>query len=154
MTVLWYFAYGKNVHLSEFAKRIEGAPLMVCRGLLPGYRLVFSKTPGPKPGAGYANIELCGGEWVEGVLYLITKEQLKKIDRYEGYPDHYTRSNVKVWNIDLKMWVNAVAYFAVNTDSRLKPSRDYVKVILEGAKLVGLSSEWIERLKRLLDEAI
>jgi len=52
------------------------------------------------------------------------------------------------------MWVNAVAYFAVNTDSRLKPSRDYVKVILEGAKLVGLSSEWIERLKRLLDEAI
>ena len=154
MNVLWYFAYGRNVHIDEFTGRIKGNPLMVCRGILPGYKLAFSKTSGPKPDTGYATIEPCAKEWVEGVLYLITEEQLSELDKYEGYPNEYTRLKVKVWNIDLKMWVNAETYVAVEANPNLKPPKEYVEIILEGARIIGLSSEWIRRLEEALKHAV
>ena len=68
---------------------------------------------GPKPGIGYAHVEPCEGEWVEGALYLVTEEQLRKLDKYEGVPRCYKRSAVKVWNIDRGEWIDAVTYLAV-----------------------------------------
>jgi len=151
--VPWYFAYGRNVSIERLRDRIERAPPLICRGILPGYRLAFNKAPGPKESAGYANIVPTAAEWVEGVLYLVSEEDLSRLDEYEGVPRHYRRSAVTVWNVDQARWVNAIAYVAVATDDSLRPPRDYLEEIVASAREVGLSPEWLSRLEALLKEA-
>jgi cation transport regulator ChaC len=146
---VWYFAYGRNVNVSRFCERIRGYPLLTCRGILPGYRLVFNKKPGPEPGLGYSNIVPTAGEYVEGILYLITERMLSSLDRCEVVPEHYVRSRVTVWDVDHRRWVDAVAYVAVETDDSLKPPKGYLEEIVEAAKTMGLSCEWVSKLEKL-----
>ena len=146
---VWYFAYGRNVNLSRLCERIRGYPLLTCRGILPGYKLVFNKKPGPEPGLGYSNIVPMADEYVEGILYLLTERMLSSLDEYEGIPKHYVRSRVTVWNIDHRRWVNAVTYVAVETDDSLKPPKEYLEEIVEAAKTMGLSYDWISKLEKL-----
>ena len=154
MRLLWYFAYGRNVNPVILVNRINASPLALHRGLLPGYRLEFTKTPASPQGIGYATIKPATKEWVEGVLYLLTGNQLRILDRHEGVPEHYTRGSINVWDIDVGCWVKAVTYIATRTNPKLKPSRSYIECILEGARLVHLSREWILRLEEFLREAI
>jgi len=146
---VWYFAYGRNVNPSRLCERIGGYPLLTCRGILPGYKLVFNKKPGPEPGLGYSNIVPMADEYVEGILYLLTERMLSSLDEYEGIPKHYVRSRVTVWNIDHRRWVNAVTYVAVETDDSLKPPKEYLEEIVEAAKTMGLSYDWISKLEKL-----
>jgi len=92
------------------------------------------------------------GEYVEGILYLLTKQALSSLDMCEGVPKHYVRKSVAVWNIDHRRWVDAVAYVAVKTDDTLKPPKDYLKGVVEAAKTMGLSRDWISRLESMLPE--
>ena len=126
----------------------------MCRGILPGYEIRFNKTPGPRRGTGYANIVPAAEKWVEGVLYLLTELDLEQLDTYEGAPTDYRRYLVNVWNVDHKRWVKAVTYVAVRTDDTLKPPKDYLSEILNSAKVVGLSIEWINMLEKLLEKAL
>ena len=98
----WYFAYGRNINVSRLCERISTTgtpkyPLLIRKGILPGYRLVFNKDPG-----GFANIEPAPEEYVEGILYLLTQENIAQLDRHEGVPTHYVRKIVHVWNIEDK----------------------------------------------------
>ena len=52
-----------------------------------------------------------------------------------------------MWNVDWRGWVDAVTYLAVRTNPHLRPSREYLEEIIEGAVIVGLSSEWMKRLQ-------
>jgi len=150
----WYFAYGRNVSIDVFVKRVGVHPVFVHRGILPGYELRFNKSPGPKRGAGYANVVPAAGRWVEGVLYRVVESDLERLDSYEGVPHHYRRSRVKVWNVDQRRWVDAVMYVAVKTDDLLRPPREYLEGIIDSAKSVGLSPEWVSKLERLLERAV
>lgn len=47
----------------------------------------------------YADIEFCEYSQVDGILYSITEEDLKELDRYEGYPELYTRKEIEVEHI-------------------------------------------------------
>jgi len=152
---LWYFAYGRNVNLHKLRKRIKGDPIKVCRGKLSGYKLVFGKVPGPKPGTGYATIIPRTEEFVEGALYLLRKQDLARLDVYEGVGrGAYRRCVIKVFNVDLKVQVDASTYVAIKVNERLKPPREYLAEIIEGARKIGLTQNWIARLERLMNEAL
>ena len=84
MSLVWYFAYGRNVDPSILSNRIRSKPLLIHRGILPGYCIEFTKTPGPTSETGWATIVPCAKEWVEGALYLISSDQLNLLDRCEG----------------------------------------------------------------------
>jgi len=150
----WYFAYGRNVNIERLIERIRRTPSLTCRAILPGYELRFNKTPGPKGNVGYANIVPAAKKWVEGLLYMLTEQDLTRLDEYEGVPKHYRRSEVMVWNIEQGRWVNAITYIAVKTDDSLKPPREYLMEIISAAEITGLSPEWISSLKELLKQAI
>ncbi|MCS7139423.1 MAG: gamma-glutamylcyclotransferase [Candidatus Nezhaarchaeota archaeon] len=150
---VWYFAYGRNVDISTFTNRV-GRPIIMFRGILPGYKISFHKHPGPKVGVGYATIHPAVKEWVEGVLYLITVDQLIRLDEIEGVPaNHYKHEDVDVWCIEQARWIKAVTYVAVKVDETLRPDKRYLTQIIEGAKAVGLSREWIGKLEELMKEA-
>ena len=83
---------------------------------------------------------------VEGILYEIRDSDIRKLDRYEGYPNHYDRINITV-KLNNGQEVSAVTYVA-NPDKTcygLKPSKEYLDHLLAGKDY--LSPEYFEKLK-------
>ena len=74
-----YFAYGSNLNPERMRRRIPDAR-PVGRATLRGWRLAERL---------YADIEKARGGRVEGVLYLVTPTELRRLDAYEGYPNIY-----------------------------------------------------------------
>ena len=81
-----YFAYGSNMHPARMAKRCPGA-IDLGGAVLRNHRVVERL---------YADIDFTEGAVTEGVLYVITEEHLKSLDRFEGYPSVYRRIWVDV----------------------------------------------------------
>jgi len=108
--------------------------------ILKGYRLEFNKVASRNPEEGYANVVQYENGVVEGVLYDIRDSDLAKLDRYEGYPEHYDRIKVKV-RFDDKHQMEAVTYIAQPSKIRygLRPSRDYLDRLLAAEDLLSES---------------
>jgi len=64
--------------------------------VLEGFRLEFNKLSSRNPREGYANIVKDAESVVEGILYEIEESDLRRLDRWEGYPSHYRRARVYV----------------------------------------------------------
>lgn len=116
------------------------------RAVLEGWRLGFNKVASRNSREGYANIEKDEKGIVEGVLYEIRDPDLRKLDRDEGYPNHYGRIKVRV-KLDDKQDVEAITYVAQpdRVRSGLKPSREYLDHLLKGCDL--LSEEYCKMLE-------
>ena len=114
--------------------------------VLKGWRLVFNKIAYRNPKEGYANIVKDEKGTVEGVLYDVLEEDIKKLDRYECYPIHYNKITVKV-NLKNGKEIDAITYIAQPDKIKdgLKPDREYLNHLLKGNDL--LSEKYCERLK-------
>ena len=117
------------------------------RAILEGWRLEFNKVASRNPKEGYANIVKDEEHIIEGIIYTIQDSDIKKLDKYEGYPNHYERLTVRV-RLDDGEEVEAIAYVAKSDKVKkgLKPSKEYLNHILKGCDL--LSKEYCERLRR------
>jgi len=140
----WYFAYGSNMDSDRLKKRIGRNRVEAKMGWLKGYALTFDKLA--DDGSGYANIQPVKTETVYGVLYKLTEEELQKLDRYEGVPDHYVRRCIEVETEAGK--VQAECYVASEGKTRegLKPRRDYLDHLIKGALEHCLPSEYVAKL--------
>ena len=128
-----YFAYGANLNLSGMNYRCPGnRPL--CRAVLKNYRLMFK---------GVADIEAAVNHRVHGALYELTKEHLRFLDRFEGFPKLYIRKSVPVITEDGKE-VQAVVYQMNNRNHYASPSRGYLNIILSGCRQWQLPQEYIQ----------
>ena len=134
-----YFAYGSNMAPERMTER--GITFSQRKhAMLMDYRLEFNKVAFGRPEEGYANIVQFENGIVEGVLYDIQNSDLSKLDRYEGYPDHYHRVKVKV-RLDDRQEVDALAYIAQPDKVRdgLKPSREYLDHLLAARDILSES---------------
>ena len=140
-----YFAYGSNMDGDRLRERGVSFSRRQ-RAVLEGYRLVFNKRSSRNPREGYANIVEDEGCVVEGILYEIADEDIEKLDRYEGYPQHYDRQKVKV-RLQSGDVTEAAVYIARQemTAEGLKPSREYLSHLLKGCDL--LSKEYCKKLR-------
>lgn len=86
-----YIAYGSNMDKSQMAVRCPMARL-IGTSKVEGYRLLFK---GSKTGA-YATIEKAEGYMVPVLVWEITEEDERNLDRYEGFPKLYTKKNLTV----------------------------------------------------------
>ncbi|RPF49470.1 cation transport regulator ChaC [Thermodesulfitimonas autotrophica] len=141
-----YFAYGSNMDAERMKKRVGRLPDRI-PGALRNWRLEFNKASKNIPAVGFANIVPCLGKIVEGVLYLLSEEELQELDRYEGVSHHYKRHQVSVERRDTGEVVAAVTYVANPNKVRdgLKPTREYIGYLLSGADY--LSEEYVRRLR-------
>ena len=83
-----YFAYGSNLDLEQMAQRCPDAEI-VGPVRLENYELRFR-------GSGFATVAPKKGSTVHGLVWKITPNCEQSLDRYEGYPRHYTKETVTV----------------------------------------------------------
>tara|TARA_B100000315_G_scaffold256349_1_gene302055 strand:- start:1921 stop:2394 length:474 start_codon:yes stop_codon:yes gene_type:complete len=135
-----YFAYGSNLDKAEMARRCKSAKDegVAC---LKGYRLDFTRYSANRGGA-VADVVEEEGCAVWGVVYEISEEDCRKLDRCEGYdPDRakgansYNRKIIEVFEKGNSNKPKKVSIYIANRepDPGL-PSQEYLDYILRGAR--------------------
>lgn len=145
MADVWYFAYGSNMSRQQVKQR-AGQPKEEKIARLEGYELNFEKIA--RGGSGTGNIVVAPEKTLWGVLYRLTEQQLKTLDRFEGVPEHYRRSEVNVVDGHGNK-IAAQVYLARKVRKGLKPDRQYLQRIIQGAEEHNLPADYIAQLKKI-----
>ncbi|PMP98165.1 MAG: gamma-glutamylcyclotransferase [Thermodesulfobacterium geofontis] len=145
MMIIKYFAYGSNMDPQRMKERgvnyISRKP-----AILEGWKLVFNKISSNNPNEGYANIIKDKNSKVEGCLYEVEESEIKKLDKYEGYPNHYTRTEIEVMVEGNKVFATTYKANPEKISDALKPSKEYLNHLLKGYDC--FSKEYLEKLKK------
>lgn len=131
-----YFAYGSNINLDQMTVRCPAAQV-VGPVVLEGYELLFRGNSGRN---GVATIASKEGSQVHGLLWKITPECERALDRYEGYPHLYGKEPVTV-RCKEGSEVTVMAYVMTGGEwwrEPAIPSEAYYKGIQEGFLQHGL----------------
>ena len=124
--MLYYFAYGSNLHHSQMKRRCPNCRF-IKKITLRNYSLTFRS----KYGA--ADIEKKMGKKVYGALYIISKAAEKRLDVYEEYPFLYKKMYFRYQN------KKVMTYIMVKKSKLVPPTVRYLNVIKQGYKDCKLS---------------
>ena len=124
--MLYYFAYGSNLHHLQMKRRCPNCRF-IKKITLNNYRLTFRS----KYGA--ADIEKKIGKKVYGALYIISKAAEKRLDIYEEYPSLYKK---KYFRYQKK---KVMTYIMSKKTKLVPPTLKYLNVIKQGYKDCKLS---------------
>lgn len=86
----FYIAYGSNLNINQMAGRCPTAEI-IGTGVIQGYELQFKGPP-----FACATIAPKEGALVPVAVWDIQPADEMSLDRYEGYPTHYFKQDVKV----------------------------------------------------------
>jgi len=139
--LVWYFAYGSNIDEERLRTKRGVEPVSSTVGVLRDYKFLFNKKSKYK-NCSYANVVPEEGSVVYGVLYLVSRSDLEKLDYYEGCPTEYYRIKLVVEKLSgdkVMAWI----YIANRTKEDLKPCEGYVDIILRGARRFELPEDYI-----------
>jgi gamma-glutamylcyclotransferase (GGCT)/AIG2-like uncharacterized protein YtfP len=141
-----YFAYGSNINLKQMQYRCPNA-IVVGPVVLEGYELLFR---GNSRNDGVATIRPKEGSQVHGLLWSITPECERSLDRYEGFPFLYEKQDVTVRDQN-GAEAQVMAYVMTHERQRLPsiPSAVYYNGIEDGFRQNGLP---LEPLRDALDQ--
>ena len=132
----YYFAYGMNTNVAEMTNRCPNA-VSLGRCVLPNFELRFRY---------HADIDLVPGSAMEGVLWKITPECERALDRLEGYPHYYNKINVVLDDGSV-----AMAYIMNSKGLEEAPSTGYEDCLIEGYTANGLD---VDKLTTKIDSLI
>ncbi|MCK9573483.1 MAG: gamma-glutamylcyclotransferase, partial [Candidatus Omnitrophica bacterium] len=111
------------------------------RFFLENYKFVYDGYSKTRNGT-VANIVELNNAIVWGGLFEINKDNLAALDCYEGFPKYYDKKIVKVKNETSNVY-DAWVYFRIGMKQD-RPSNDYRRIVLEGAKDCNLPEEYIK----------
>lgn len=134
--LMLYFAYASNLSKRYMSSRCPNA-IPLKKVSLTGYKLSFNEL---------ADVIPSKGEEVFGALYLISKQELEKLDILEGHPDLYERILVEVADDDGNIY-EAFVYSMVDKKEQSPPD-NYFKILQEGYDDWTLDKELLEKAKR------
>ncbi len=152
-----YFAYGSNLDPTQMDERgisVEKSEIAE----LPGWKLAFT-IYSDTWGGGVADILPDPEGIVKGAVYTINKDDLKKLDHYEGRMVEndmergmYRRQYLPVktgggWKTVLTYVVNKTVEHKKQMD--LKPSKRYLRTIVTGAQEHSIDKRYIDKLKAI-----
>ncbi len=160
----WVFAYGSNMDLDDLRRWFDekrrpwGTLHRAVSATLPGFSLVWNFYSKTRKG-GAANVRLnafeeapsLGTPRLPGVALHVDAVMFDGIDRKEGYPHVYGRTEVAV---DLSTgervdaWVYVLKSERESTDF-VPPTTHYRGLLIRGARAHGLPEAHIEELERL-----
>lgn len=128
----YYLAYGSNLSMQQMAQRCPDA-YYVGKAELADYRLLFK---GSWSGS-YLTVERHEGSTVPVLVWKISRQDERNLDRYEGYPSFYYKKDMKV---EIKSLINGeteceaeALIYIMHEDRPLgSPSMHYYDICLEG----------------------
>ena len=141
-----YFAYGSNINLEQMEHRCPDA-LLVGPVTLQNYELQFR-------GSGFATVAPKKDCVVHGLLWKLTPSCEQSLDRYEGYPRHYTKETMTVKDA-AGAEIPVMAYIMAEPMCRQPalPYPRYYRAIQQGFEANGLPVESLEEAwNRTIDE--
>lgn len=125
----YYLAYGSNLNVNQMKHRCPDAK-RVCSFWLPDYQLIFRR--------GYLTVEPTPGTAVPCIVWEISENDEKRLDRYEGFPTFYRKETV---SIDLNRLIggepkpaDALIYIMNDGFPAEKPSMQYWQTVVDGYK--------------------
>ena len=124
--MLYYFAYGSNLHHLQMKKRCPNC-CFIKKITLANYKLTFRSRYGA------ADIEKKIGTKVYGALYTISKTAEKKLDVYEEYPSLYKKKYFKYQN------KKVMTYIMSKKTKLVPPTANYLNIIKQGYRDCKLS---------------
>ena len=133
---MYYFAYGSNLNQRQMLERCpDSKPVFTAS--LPNYKLVFVGWSRQWRG-GIDSIKPFRGERILGAIYEISERDLRRLDKYEGYPGNYNRFKVTVFNEDGEP-IEAVTYIKSEQLEETPPGKEYLAVIQQGYRDWGIT---------------
>ena len=139
-----YIAYGSNLNLPQMERRCPGASV-VGTSEVKGYELLFR---------GVATIEPREEASVPVLLWKISPQNERALDRYEGWPHLYRKENLEVELEGEK--VSAMVYVMNDGRQVAMPSGYYYDVIAEGYRTAGMDEDVLkaalERTKEVMEQ--
>jgi len=98
---------------------------------------------------GISSISETPGEIVQGAIYECTERELEKLDYIPGIcvPQYMVLGEDDKWH-------SAELYRLWELKGPFPPSRIYVEGMLEGAKQIGLSPDYLEKIEKWLGASI
>ena len=149
---MYYFGYGSNLRASFVTELIPSATL-VMKAYLPNYEVQW-RAWSEAFGGGISSICETPGEIVQGVIYQCTEKELEKLDYIPGiYVPKYKRETFVVLGEDGE-WHSVELYRLWELKGPFPPSRPYVEGMLEGAKQIGVSPDYLEKIEDWLRQSI
>jgi hypothetical protein len=120
------------------------------RGKLKDYKLDFNYHSS-RMGGGAGNLTPTEGGTVEGMVYDMTEDDFITLDEKEGLPTAYRKMQVPITLDDGSVLEEVTTYIAC--DDRIvpfsPPTREYKQDLIDGARINGLSAQWIAMLEAL-----
>lgn len=129
-----YFAYGSNLWREQMAARCPEHRL-VGAGRLEGWRWIITTR-------GYASIVVSATDLVLGMVYELSDEDVRNLDRYEG---GYRKEMLMV-EAD-GQGLNCLVYIDLVTEAG-EPHTEYITRINNGIQDAGLPEEYVSRYLR------
>jgi len=153
MTKRYYIAYGSNLNIDQMSYRCPGARV-VGTSKIPDFQLLFK---GSKSGA-YLTIEPKKGARVPVAVWEVTADDELSLDRYEGYPNFYYKTEVEIPVICISdrrvRKLKAFIYIMHEEREIGVPSQRYVDICLDGYEAFGFDENHLyEALNISLEDA-
>lgn len=144
-----YVAYGSNLNRGQMAHRCPDAHI-VGRGVIDDYALKYR---GSKTGA-YLTIIREKGKTVPVVVWAISEQDERELDRYEGFPTFYYKKRMTV-HLENGKSIYAMAYIMFDKARPGIPSEYYIQTCLRGYLENGLDTDiFYESLEDNLNEVM
>jgi hypothetical protein len=140
----YYFAYGMNTNIAEMAMRCPQA-INLGRCTLKGFELKFRL---------HADIDANINSEMEGVLWDITEDCERALDRLEGYPFYYDKVEVivnPIKPVGRMTNIMAMAYTMTKKGQEESPSNGYEQCLIDGYTENGLN---VDKLTKKIDSII
>lgn len=132
----YYIAYGSNMDLDQMKYRVRDS-VFIGTGYIENYRLEFR--------AKYATIVQEEGFKVPVVIFGISEEDESSLDRYEGYPKLYYKSNIKVKLKDSLEELECMVYIMEKGYKYKLPEVGYYENMEISYKFFGFDLDILER---------
>lgn len=122
-----YFAYGFNLDQDKIKERCPDSKL-IGKAVLKEYKIAFTFLS-RKTGYGCADILFSPGDEVWGLLYEISQNDLRGLDKAEGYPLEYIRLRVEVIDEQGQKRMAEVYKVRIVEGAFIEPSREYLAIM-------------------------
>ena len=142
--MIYYFAYGSNLHPVRLIERVPSAELVgVARH--PNHKLVFHKKSNDD--SSKCNMLNSGSGLVYGAIYKLKPEHKNELDRFEGVGCGYIDNQITLERNEIEY--NCFTYLAQKSHivGNLKPYHWYKKLVVLGAKYLDFPDTYLSSIE-------